>query len=150
MSHPLRRRMSSPHFRSGRATPAGAAVSKVLRTLGIAWLTIGLSSGTVGANDAPPAAAAGAVERLDAAALAETLAQIDALISELDRRIEGAWRQAESMLSRADATNDPDEQMHLEELYGRIAVLAQDLEEQRADLSQMREVLAEAAKSAPQ
>ncbi|MDE0206073.1 MAG: hypothetical protein OXP66_08595 [Candidatus Tectomicrobia bacterium] len=44
-------------------------------------------------------------------------------------------------MDQADGARDPDEQMRLEELYGRMMTTAQGLEEQRSKLREMREEL---------
>ena len=72
----------------------------------------------------------------------ETLTRIDDLLSEFDTRIAGIQARAEELLNQADAAQDPDEQMRLEELYGRMTATAQGLEEQRSTLRQMRDELA--------
>ena len=77
-----------------------------------------------------------------AVAVAETVKQIDALLAQLDARIASAWAQAEEVLILADAATDPDEQMRLEVLYGRMAALAQSFEEQRSQLQTLRDELA--------
>ena len=100
-------------------------------------LAFGLTLSTVG-----PVAAAAAVE--------ETLGKVDGLIAQLDARIAGTWARAEEVLALADAAADPDEQMRLEVLYGRMAALAQGLEAQRAKLRTMRdELAASAGRTAP-
>ena len=72
----------------------------------------------------------------------ETLRRIDDLLAQFDPRIEGIRARAEEMLERADAAKNPDEQMRLEELYGRMMATAQGLEEQRSKLREMRDELA--------
>ena len=72
----------------------------------------------------------------------ETLRRIDNLLAQFDPRIEGIRARAEEMLEHADAAKNPDEQMRLEELYGRMMATAQGLEEQRSKLRQMRDELA--------
>lgn len=85
-----------------------------------------------------------------AAAVEETLGKVDGLIAQLDVRIAGTWARAEEVLALADAAADPDEQMRLEVLYGRMAALAQGLEAQRAKLRTMRdELAASAGRTAP-
>ena len=88
--------------------------------------------------DAPDPAVPGAA----AVAVAETVKQIDALLAQLDARIASAWAQAEEVLVLADAATDPDEQMRLEALYGRMAALAESFEEQRLQLRALRDELA--------
>ena len=72
----------------------------------------------------------------------ETLGKIDALLVQLDARTKDAWARAEKMLDLADAATDPDEQMRLEALYGKMAVVANGFEEQRARLRALRSELA--------
>ena len=77
-----------------------------------------------------------------AAAVEETLKRIDDLLDQFETRIEGIRTRAEALLDQADAAEDPDEQMRLEELYGRMMATVQGLEEQRSKLRQMRDELA--------
>ena len=76
------------------------------------------------------------------AALGQALRKLDDLLSQLDASIEHTWARAEDMLRRADAATDPDEQLRLEELYGKIAAVAEDFEERRLELRALRRELA--------
>ena len=78
----------------------------------------------------------------------KTLEQLDELLARIDARIEQAWSRAEDMLDLADAATDPDEQMRLEELYGRMAALAAGFEDQRLRLRTLRDEIADAAEPA--
>ena len=77
-----------------------------------------------------------------AGTIQETLTRIDNLLSEFDIRIAGIQARAEELLDQADTAQDPDEQMRLEELYGRLTATAQGLQDQRSKLRQMRDELA--------
>ena len=80
-----------------------------------------------------------------AANVDEVLGRIDELLERLDARIEEAWARADEILNLADSSSDPDEQMRLEELYGRTADLALSYEDQRAQLGALRTEIGEAA-----
>lgn len=80
-----------------------------------------------------------------AIAVADTLARLDTLIAGFEQRIQEAWSQANMVLERADAAADPEEQMRLEELYGKMAAVAEGVEEQRSRLQALRDELAAAA-----
>ena len=117
-------------------------------------LAFGLTLSTAGPvaaqQDTAPDDAARAAPGGAAAAVEETLGKVDGLIAQLDARIAGTWARAEEVLALADAAADPDEQMRLEVLYGRMAALAQGLEAQRAKLRTMRdELAASAGRTAP-
>ena len=109
-------------------------------------LVVGLAVSSVGPaaaqQEAPPDAPDPAAPGAAAVAVEETVKQIDALLAQLDTRIASAWAQAEEVLVLADAATDPDEQMRLEVLYGRMAALAQSFEEQRLQLQALRDELA--------
>ena len=75
-------------------------------------------------------------------AVEETLGKLDELLAQLDERARDAWERAEELLQLADAATDPDEQMRLEELYGKMAALASSFEEQRSRLRALRDELA--------
>lgn len=98
------------------------------------------------AAHAEPTAGAEAAGGADpeTAAIVETLARLDALIAEFGERIEEARRRAEAVLERADAASDPEERMLLEELYGKMAIVAEGLDEQRSRLQAARGDLAAA------
>lgn len=87
-------------------------------------------------SPAVPAEAAG-----ETAAIGKALDKIDSLIAEVEARIEGVWAEAEKVLGRADATDDADRRKRLEELYGKIAALAEGLEDQHAQLLSSRDAL---------
>lgn len=97
---------------------------------------------TAGQQEVGPEAAVESAPGSTAGTVQETLARIDDLISEFDTRIEGIRARAEALLSQADSVKDPDQQMRLEELYGRLMATAQGLEEQRLKLRAMRDQLA--------
>lgn len=96
---------------------------------------------SAGQPEAEPEAAVQPVPGSAAETVQETLARIDGLLSEFDTRIQGVRLRAEELLDQADGARDPDEQMRLEELYGRMMTTAQGLEEQRSKLREMREEL---------
>lgn len=77
----------------------------------------------------------------ETAGIGKALDRIDRLIAEVEARIEGVWTEAEKVLSRADATDDADRRKRLEELYGKIAALAEGLEDQLAQLLSSRDTL---------
>ena len=79
-----------------------------------------------------------------ATTLEEALNAIDELLVRLDASIEVAWERAEDMLQRADAATNSDEQLRLEELYGKMAAVAEGLEERRSELRALRGELAAA------
>lgn len=81
--------------------------------------------------------------------LEDTLGKIDALLVQIDARTKDAWARAEEMLDLADAATDPDEQMRLEELYGKMAAVASGFEEQRSRLHALRNELAVARDRMP-
>ena len=89
-----------------------------------------------GPSSGVPAEAAG-----EAVAIGEALGKIDSLIVEVEARIEGVWAEAEKVLDRADATDEPARRRRLEELYGKIAALAEGLEDQHAQLLASRDTL---------
>lgn len=74
-------------------------------------------------------------------AIGKALGKIDSLIAEVKARIEGVWAEAEKVLGRADTTDDADRRKRLEELYGKIAALAEGLEDQHAQLLSSRDAL---------
>lgn len=78
-------------------------------------------------------------------AVEESLDKLDDLLAQLDERARDAWERAEEVLHLADAATDPDEQMRLEELYGKMAALASGFEEQRSRLRALRDELADTA-----
>ena len=77
----------------------------------------------------------------ETATIGKALSKIDRLIAEVEVRIEGVWAEAEKVLGRADATDEPDRRKRLEELYGKIAALAEGLEDQHAQLLTSRDAL---------
>ena len=83
------------------------------------------------------------------ATIEETLARIDTLLAQMDARRKDAWARAEEMLDLADAAKEPEEQMRLEELYGKMAAVAGSFEEQYSRLSALRNELAVARERMP-
>ena len=79
-----------------------------------------------------------------AASVAANLEKVDHLLSEIEARIGSVRRQAQELLDRADAAQDPDEQLRLEELHGKFTAVAERLEDQRSRLQEMRDELAAA------
>ena len=79
----------------------------------------------------------------------ETVARIDALLAQLDARTKDAWARAEEILNLADAATDSEEQMRLEELYGKMVAVAGSFEEQHSRLSALRNELAVAHSQTP-
>lgn len=77
----------------------------------------------------------------ETATIGKALDKIDSLIAEVEARIEGVWAEAEKVLGRADATDNTDRRKRLEELYGKIAALAEGLEDQHAQLLSSRDAL---------
>ena len=77
----------------------------------------------------------------ETADIGKALDKIDSLIAEVEARIEGVWAEAEKVLGRADAADDADRRKRLEELYGKIAALAEGLEDQHAQLLSSRDAL---------
>ena len=102
-----------------------------------------------GGVEAPVAAEAASASSGTSPPVEKTLAKLDELLAQLDARIEQAWSRAEDMLDLADAATDPDEQMRLEEMYGRMAALATGFEEQRLRLRTLRDEVAAASEPAP-
>ena len=100
--------------------------------------------GGAGAEDTAKDASGDAARSVE-----ETLDRLDELLARLDAQIVRAWLRAEEMLDLADAAGDPDEQMRLEELYGRMAALATSFEEQRSRLRTLRDELAAADRVPP-
>ena len=97
---------------------------------------------TAGQQNVEPEATFQPAPGSPAGTVQETLMRIDDLLSEFDIRIAGIQARAEELLDQADTAQDPDEQMRLEELYGRMLATAQGLEDQRSKLRQMRDELA--------
>ena len=120
--------------RAGR----GIGVFTLLVILALAWV-VGQSTAQ---QETQPEAPVQPTPGSTAATLEETLKHIDDLLYQLDTRIEGVRARAEALLDQADAAGDPEEQMRLEELYGRMMATAQGWEEQRSKLRQMRDELA--------
>ena len=114
------------------------SVFALLVILALAWVVSQSAAQQETEPEAPVQAAPGGT----AATLEETLKGIDDLLDRFDTRIEGVRARAEALLDQADAAGDPDEQMRLEELYGRMMATAQGWEEQRSKLRQMRDELA--------
>ena len=96
---------------------------------------------TTGQQEVEPEAAVQPAPGSAAGTVQETLTRIDDLLSEFDTRIEGIQARAEELLDQADSAQDPDEQMRLEELYGRMMEAVRGLEEQRSKLRQVRDEL---------
>ena len=90
--------------------------------------------------DTPPQSLPASV----ATTLEEALNTIDELLARLDASIEVTWARAEDMLQRADAATNSDEQLQLEELYGKMAAVAGELEARLSDLRALRRELAAA------
>ena len=135
----LRRAVSLLHPRDrGLQVARRAAVALALAASLAAWKTepVGAQQedGSRVTTRAEPDGAPVAVE--------ETLGKIDVLLVQLDARTKDAWARAEEMLDLADAATDPDEQMRLEALYGKMAAVANGFEEQRARLRALRSELA--------
>ena len=82
--------------------------------------------------------------------IGKALDKIDSLIAEVEARIEGVWIEAGKVLDRADATDDADRRKRLEELYGKIAALAEGLEDQHAQLLSSRDALVAACEKIQQ
>ena len=101
-----------------------------------------MAGGTAGQHEVVPERAVRPAPGSAEGAVQETLERIDDLLNEFDNRIAGIQERAEALLERADSAQDPDVQMRLEELYGRLMATAQGLEEQSAKLRAMREELA--------
>lgn len=83
-------------------------------------------------------------------AIEKALSKIDNLIAEIETRAKEVWVEAEKVLGRADATDDPDHRQRLEELYGKIAMLAEGLEDQHAQLLLSRDTLIATCEKAQQ
>ena len=77
----------------------------------------------------------------EAASIGKALGKMDNLIAEVATRIKEIWAEAEKVLVRADATDNPHHRQRLEELYGKIAMLAEGLENQHAQLLSSRDTL---------
>ena len=103
---------------------------------------LGMAGETAGQQKVEPEAVVQPAPGSLAGTVQETLTRIDDLLSEFDTRIAGIQARAQELLDQADAAQDPDEQMRLEELYGRMTATAQGLEEQRSTLRQLRDELA--------
>ncbi len=71
------------------------------------------------------------------------------MLAQMDARRKDAWARAEEMLDLADAAKEPEEQMRLEELYGKMAAVAGSFEEQYSRLSALRNELAVARERMP-
>ena len=110
----------------------------------------GRQGGEGGGVEAPGSAEAAGASGGTSPPVEKILERIDELLAQLHARIEQAWSRAENMLDLADAATDPDEQMRLEELYGRMAALAMGFEEQRQGLRALRDEIATASEPAPQ
>lgn len=80
-------------------------------------------------------------------ALGRALAKVDGLLTLFEGRIEGVWAEADKVLDRADATDDPDHRKRLEELYGKMAALTEKLEDQHAQLQASRAALVAACEN---
>ena len=124
-------------FAKGRAGGV-KSVFTLLVLLVFVWV-VGQSTAQ---QEAEPEAPAQSTPGSTTATVEETLKRIDDLLDQFDIRIEGIRSRAEALLDQADAAKGPDEQMRLEELYGRMMATAQGLEEQRSKLRQMRDELA--------
>ena len=79
----------------------------------------------------------------ETAAIGKALGKMDNLIAEIETRIKTIWAEAEKVLDRADATDDPHHRQRLEELYGKIVMLAEGIEDQHAQLLSSRDALVE-------
>lgn len=129
-----------PGVRGLRATGDAAAILVLAASLAASAVGSASGQGGTGSN------AAAAVEpEGPSATIEETLGGIGRLITRLDASASDARARAEDILDLADAATDPDEQLRLEELYGRTAALAQSFEEQASRLRTLRDELAIAA-----
>lgn len=82
-------------------------------------------------------------------AVEDTLTRVDMMLARMDARRRDAWARADEMLDLADAAKDPEEQMRLEELYGKLAAVAGNFDEQYSRLSALRDELAAARDRMP-
>ena len=121
-----------------------------MAALSLAAAPFALSAEAIAANQEEGAQGILRAEPGDApASMEETLARIDALLARLDARTKDAWARAQEVLDLADAATDPEEQMRLEELYGKMADVAGSFEEQYSRLSTLRNELAAARNRMP-
>ena len=96
------------------------------------------------ATDDGPETAAGDGRNANAVEASGILPRLDALLDNLEARIEDIRGQAEQMLDHADAATDSEGQMRFEEMYGKLVTAAEKLEEERDRLRSMRDELAAA------
>lgn len=130
-----------PEARFRRAPPGGPSRGRMASA---AWLIAGIGltfSLAVMADPTMPKPTRGSPMGGAAASIAASLEKVDLLLSEIEARIGSARRQAQNLLDRADAAQDPDEQSRLEELHGRFTAVAERLEDQRSRLQETRDEL---------
>ena len=140
-------RMISPLLPRGRGSSearATAVASAIAASLAISSAEPVAAQEDAGSRATVQAGAHGASTGVE-----DTLGKIDTLLTRLDAQTKDAWARAEEMLDLADAATDPDEQMRLEEMYGKMAAVASGFEEQRTRLHALRNELAAARDRMP-
>ena len=128
-----------------RVTRVGVVARGIHRKLPFAGLATVIGAAVASAalaGDVSPASGVEGERDRTHAVTASILPRIDAVLEILDARIQDIRAQAERMLEHADTAVDSDQQMRFEEMYGRLAAAAEELEAERGQLRSMRDELA--------